>query len=185
MTRRSRISSREVAAWTISARSLTANGPLIEADRKARGWTREEFAWQTGLAVERIVQAGTADGRFIARYKRKKRHGKFVGLGATTLASAANSNPVYASTLNILAETFGVPVRSLIHPDDPSGENAPPASTPLPIDMIVDNVIGSAKNGQPAMTAYELTMILRRLLDISRKLLDRLVPPQDSHGDEG
>lgn len=108
---------------------------MIEAYRKAEGWSREEFEWQSHLA----------------------------GIGTTTLTNVETGKPVYAFTLKIVAETLGVPVRSLIAED----EFGPEAE---PVDISTTNVANDGiarliQIDRSPKTAEELATILRTLLD--------------------
>ena len=151
--------------WTGSARTLTPNGTLIEAYRKSQGWTREEFEWQSHLAVEKAALSENIDCRFHRRYKLKTRAGKFAGIGTTTLANIENNKPVYAFTLKIVAETFGVPVQDLMQLDAHSNKASPLIKEIGPANEIVDNIMHAVNTDRHPLTAYELAQVVRNLLD--------------------
>jgi hypothetical protein len=162
---------------TSDTRSVVPNGPLVAAYRKQRGWSREEFEWQSHLAVERAASEVTGDGRFRQRYQAKTSKGSFAGIGTTGLANIERGRPVYAFTLKIVAVTLGVPVRNLIHPADPSfvaaslGADSASASDGI-AKSILDKAIDPAK-----LPDREKAAALR-------KLLDALFPPSDNSDED-
>ena len=152
-----------------TARTLIPNGELVEAYRKAQGWTREEFEYQSHLAVERAANSDNSDGRFLRRYRLKTSKGNESGIGTTTLTHIENCKPVYAFTLKIVAETLKVPMRNLIQSNDLSGAAAPAVSTIGSAGEIVGDIMRSVDTDATPLTAYQLAQILR-------KLLNQLVP---------
>ncbi len=152
-------------AGTGGSRTVKANGPLVEALRKAKGWTREEFEWQSHLAVERAAQNNNEDGRFRRRYEEKKRRKRQAGIGTTTLTNVENGRSVYVFTLKIVAETLGVPVKSLIVDESLPGTGSMPDDGVTETGASVEELVRTLKSGGRPMTATELAKILRVLLD--------------------
>ena len=147
-----------------SPRTVIPNGSLIEAYRKAQGWSREEFEWQSHLAVEQAAQDGRDDVRFLARYKSKKQKGRLAGIGTTTLTNVESGKRVYAFTLRIVAETLGVPVRALIADEHGARGESEPADS-LMTDVSNEDFARLLQIDRAPKTAVELAMILRALLD--------------------
>ncbi|MDC1287561.1 hypothetical protein N8198_06725 [Gammaproteobacteria bacterium] len=106
-------------------RTLIPNGPLIKELRMIRGWTQEETAYQTHDTIERIAKTENPPGRFARRYRVKTANDQLAGISIGTLHSIENSNPAYPFTLKIIAETFGLPLQSLLRPDDLLGSSSP------------------------------------------------------------
>lgn len=156
---------------TSSPRTLTANGPLIAKYRKHKSWTREEFEWQSHLAVEHAALHGNADARFRRRYEARKSNGKFSGIGVTTLTNLERSRNVYVFTLKIVALTLDVPMAALIHPRDKSGMKWSPGGADSSAQRLAAGVVRKARGGG-AMSGPELARVLRAVLD-------ELVPPAD------
>ena len=158
---------------TGSARSLIPNGPLIKAYRKQLGWSREEFEWRSHLAVEREALDDDGDVRFTYRYKEKSSEGKFAGICTTTLTNIESSKPVYPFTLRIVAKTFRVQVKSLIHPDDPSCVAVPPdTDAGTAPDSLRQSILDTAAD--PARLSEQ------EKAEALRQLLDALFPPVES-----
>lgn len=146
-----------------SPRTIIPNGSLIEAYRKARGWTREEFEWQSHLAVERAALDSNDDGRFLRRYMRKTAEDKLAGIGTTTLTNVESGKPVYVFTLKIVAETLGVPIASLIAEEKRLGDRS--ATELALVDPSLDELIRRLLSDELPSTARDLAGLLRALLD--------------------
>ena len=137
---------------TRSPRTVIPNGPRIEAYRKARAWTREEFEWQSHLAVERAALDDSSDRRFLRRYKSQIAEGRLAGIGTTTLTNVESSKPVYVFTLKIVAETLGVSVKSLIIDGDRN-------------DGTIEELFRILQTTPPPATADQQAKVLRAVLD--------------------
>jgi len=150
---------------TGGSRFVKANGPLIEALRKAKGWSREEFVWQSHLAVEQAAQTNSEDERFRRRYETRKKRGQQAGIGKSTLTRVETSRSVFVFTLKIVAETLGVPVKSLIVDASLPGTSSTPEDGRASNETSSEDLIRTLKSGGTPITATELAKVLREFLD--------------------
>lgn len=131
-------------------RTFKPNGPMIEALRKMKGWSRDYFSDLSNLLVLQRAKTETPKGFFHERYASTKIKGRCPGISTGTLASAEKSKPVFPKTLRIIAATLGVPMNTLIHPQDPFYQLYSPTETHSTqkintIKEIIDNLTSKAR----------------------------------------
>jgi len=153
-----------------SPRTLIPNGPLVAALRKSQGLRREEFAWQSHLAVERAAGEGRDDRSFQHRFKAKSKQGKLAGIGTTALRSVENSNRVYLITLKIVAETLGVSVQSIMELEQSSRVHAATSYDADSTEKLIEELVRLLREDGRSVDTGKLMKMLRILFE-------RLFPP--------